>query len=171
MESAFLFQHFTEYNVNAGQNLSSKVRRSNSAWESVRNKPSLVEIDESENNEMIRSTIPKSFPLLDILDGIRGDRGPKGPLECNSEELLRFATTGDCIAVSSLLQSACVHVDVADKTGYTPLLAAAVSSQTGTLAYRSILSVIKKISSARSIAGRSNASAKRKCKHKRKRNT
>ncbi|XP_031552767.1 ankyrin repeat and MYND domain-containing protein 1-like isoform X2 [Actinia tenebrosa] len=127
MESAFLFQHFTEYNVNAGQNLSIKVRHSNSAMESVRNTPSLIEIDESESNERVRRTIPESFPFMDIVDGIRGDRGPKGPLECNSEELLQAATAGDCIKVNNLLQDGLVHVDVADKTGYTPLLAAAVN--------------------------------------------
>lgn len=127
MESAFLFQHFTEYNVNAGQNLSIKVRHSNSAMESIRNTPSLIVMDESESDERMRRTIPESFPYLDIVDGMRGERGPKGPLECNSEELLQAATAGDCIKVHNLLQGGLVHVDVADKTGYTPLLASAVS--------------------------------------------
>jgi len=124
MESAFLFQHFTEYNVNAGQNLSGKVRRANSAWESIRNTPLP---DENQNNQLCKNSIPKTFPYLDILDGIRGGRGTKGRLEINSEDLLRSATAGDCSAVNCLLQTGNVHVDVADKTGYTPLLAAAVS--------------------------------------------
>ncbi|XP_048588596.1 ankyrin repeat and MYND domain-containing protein 1-like [Nematostella vectensis] len=124
MESAFLFQHFTEYNVNAGDNISGKVRRANSAWESIRKTPSVLD---SENNTGAKALIPNSFPYLDILDGIRGNRGGKGPLECGSEELLQAASAGDGITVSRLLQEGHVHVDVADKTGYTALLAAAVN--------------------------------------------
>lgn len=125
MESAFLFQHFSEYNVNAGANISGKIRRANSAWESVRNTPVL---DESQINQFVRNSVPKSFPYSDINDGIRGERAAKGPLEVQSEELLKYATAGDCFGVEELLQSGDVHVDVADKTGYTPLLAASVSA-------------------------------------------
>lgn len=124
MESAFLFQHFTEYNVNAGQNISGKIRRANSAWESVRNTPVM---DENLNNQFVKNSIPSEFPYSDIMDGIRGGRGAKGRLEIQSEELLRCATAGECFAVNELLQGGDVHVDVADKTGYTALLAAAVS--------------------------------------------
>ena len=126
MESAFLFQHYSEYNVNAGSNLSGKVRRANSAWESVRNSPSLQDIDGDDTK--VLAQVPDSFPYLDIIEGIRGNRSPKGPIECASEELLKSAAAGDCINVQELIQSGLVHVDVADKTGYTALLAAAVSS-------------------------------------------
>ena len=126
MESAFLFQHYSDYNVNAGKNLSKVVRCANSAWESVRSSPTILELDNQDVNRLT-ARVPDMFPYLDILEGIRGDRGPKGPMECSSEDLLRAAAAGDCIKVKSLLQSECVHVDVADKTGYTALLAAAVS--------------------------------------------
>ena len=128
MDSAFLFQHYSNYNVNAGNNLSAKVRRANTAKEGTRNSmPSLQDFEENGNNKLL-SQIPNWFPYSDILEGIRGDKGPKGPVEQASEEFLRAAAAGDCIKVRSLIESGSVHVDVADKTGYTALLAASVST-------------------------------------------
>ncbi|XP_068685368.1 ankyrin repeat and MYND domain-containing protein 1-like [Montipora foliosa] len=127
MDSAFLFQHYSNYNVNAGNNLSAKVRRANTAKEGTRNSmPSLQDFEENGNNKLL-SQIPNWFPYSDILEGIRGDKGPKGPVEKASEEFLRAAAAGDCIKVRSLIESGSVHVDVADKTGYTALLAASVN--------------------------------------------
>ena len=127
MESAFLFEHYSEYNVNAGSNLSGKVRRANSAWESVRNSPSVQERCSPKNGRKLLHQIPDSFPYLDIVEGMRGEKSGKGPIECSSEEFLQSAAAGDCIRILELIQSGSVHVDVADKTGYTALLAAAVS--------------------------------------------
>ncbi|XP_078381796.1 ankyrin repeat and MYND domain-containing protein 1-like isoform X2 [Oculina patagonica] len=130
MESAFLFQHYSNYNVNAGNNLSGRVRRANSAKESVRNTtPSLQDfegVDDKESSKLL-SQIPNSFSYADILEGVRGNKGSKGPIEQASEELLRASAAGDCIKVRSLIESGKVHVDVADKTGYTALLAASVN--------------------------------------------
>ena len=129
MDTAFLFQHFSNYNVNAGNNLSAKVRRANTAKEGTRNsRPSLQDCEADDNNKLL-SQIPNSFSYSDILEGIRGDKGPKGPVERDSEEFLTAAGAGDCIKVRSLIESGSVHVDVADKTGYTALLAASVSVQ------------------------------------------
>ena len=127
MESAFLFQHYSDYNVNAGGNLSKVVRRANSAWESIRNSPTIFEQENPDVNTLPLG-MPETFPYLDILEGIRGNRGAKGSVEQASQELLWYAAMGDSFKVRSLLQSGCIHVDVADKTGYTALLAAAVSS-------------------------------------------
>lgn len=127
MDTAFLFQHFSNYNVNAGNNLSAKVRRANTAKEGTRNsRPSLQDFEADDNNKLL-SQIPNSFSYSDIMEGIRGDKGPKGPVERDSEEFLRAAGAGDCIKVNSLIESGSVHVDVADKTGYTALLAASVN--------------------------------------------
>ena len=128
MDSAFLFQHYSNYNVNAGDNLSGKVKRANTAKESVRNStPSLQDFEGIDNSKLL-SQIPNSFSYSDILEGVRGNKGPKGPVEQASEELLRASAAGDCINVRSLIESGNVHVDVADKTGYTALLAASVST-------------------------------------------
>lgn len=128
MDSAFLFQHYSNYNVNAGNNLSGKVRRANTAKENVRNStPSLQDFEKIDDSKLL-SQIPNSFLYSDILEGVRGDKGPKGPVEQASEELLRASAAGDCIKVRNLLESGKVHVDVADKTGYTALLAASVST-------------------------------------------
>lgn len=130
MDSAFLFQHYSNYNVNAGQNLSNRVIRANTARENVRNNtPSLQDFEGSSDMELskVLSQIPSSFSYLDILEGVRGNKGSKGPVERVSEELLKSSAAGDCFKVRSLIESGKVHVDVADKTGYTALLAAAVS--------------------------------------------
>ena len=130
MDSAFLFQHYSNYNVNAGDNLSGKVKRANTAKESIRNSsPSLQDFEGFDNSKLL-SQIPNSFSYSDILEGVRGNNaGPKGPVEQASEELLRASAVGDCIKVRSLIESGNVHVDVADKTGYTALLAASVSTE------------------------------------------
>lgn len=130
MDSAFLFQHYSNYNVNAGNNLSGRVKRANTAKEGLRNtSPSLQDFDGVSDRESIKglSQIPDSFSYADILEGIRGEKGSKGPVEQASEEFLRASAAGDCIKVRGLIESGKVHVDVADKTGYTALLAASVS--------------------------------------------
>lgn len=131
MDSAFLFQHYSNYNVNAGHNLSGRVKRANTAKEGVRNTtPSLQDCEgiNDMGSSKLLSQIPNSFPYADILEGVRGSKDAKGPVERASEELLRASAAGDCIKVRSLIESGKVHVDVADKTGYTALLAASVST-------------------------------------------
>ena len=48
-------------------------------------------------------------------------------MENAAEELLKAAREGDVDAVNDLLNRGLVDVDVADNTGHTPLIAAAVS--------------------------------------------
>lgn len=135
MDSAFLFQHYSNYNVNAGNNLSGRVKRANTAKEGVRNTtPSLQDFDgvSDRRSSKVLSQIPDSFLYADILEGVRVEKGSKGPVERASEEFLRASAAGDCIKVRSLIESGKVHVDVADKTGYTALLAASVSVQSCT---------------------------------------
>lgn len=131
MENTFVFQHFSDYFVNAGENVPSKVRRANSALADSRSineveerNQSLESVDEKKNNQQI----PETFPLADILVGVRNSsHGPKGPCELASAEFLHISGKGDCMRVMELLEEGLVHVDVADKTGFTALLAASVS--------------------------------------------
>ena len=135
MENTFLFQHFSDYFVNAGENVSSKVKRANSALADARtineveDRKQVNECVEDKNNiASFYHKIPETLPLDDILDGIRhSSHGPKGPCELGSVEFLRVSGQGDCARVIELLEEGLVHVDVADKTGYTALLAASVS--------------------------------------------
>ena len=125
-----MFQHFSDYFVNAGENVPSKVRRANSVLADSRSINEAGErnhesVDENENNLQV----PETFPLADILVGVRNaSHGPKGPCELASEEFLHISGKGDCMRVMELLEEGLVHVDVADKTGFTALLAASVSS-------------------------------------------
>ena len=131
MENTFVFQHFSDYFVNAGENVPSKVRRANSVLADSRSINEAGErnhesVDENENNLQV----PETFPLADILVGVRNSsHGPKGPCELASEEFLHISGKGDCMRVMELLEEGLVHVDVADKTGFTALLAASVSVQ------------------------------------------
>ena len=133
MENAFVFQHFSDYFVNAGENVPSKVRRGNSALAVSR---SIHEVRDSKKSpESVDGTrnhlqVPETFPLTDILVGVRNSsHGRKGPRELASEEFLHISGKGDCMRVIELLEEGLVHVDVADKTGFTALLAASVSVQ------------------------------------------
>ena len=138
MENTFLFQHFSDYFVNAGENVPTKVRRANSALADARTindveekKQSSRSIYDKENTNYIplNKQVPETFPLADILDGVRNFcHGGKGPCELASEEFLHISGKGDCIRVIELLEQGLVHVDVADKTGFTALLAASVST-------------------------------------------
>ena len=136
MENTFLFQHFSDYFVNAGENVPSKVKRANSALADARTINEVEErnrgvgnVDKTKNNvAFFNQRIPETFPLDDILDGIRNSsHGPKGPCEVASEEFLHVSGKGDGLRVLELLEQGLVHVDVADKTGFTALLAASVS--------------------------------------------
>lgn len=113
-----------------------KVRRANSALSVARNvggedknytEPSYGN-PERRNKVSMSSQIPTSFPYTDIVEGIRSPmHGPKGLCEEASEEFICVAGKGDCVRVTELLEEGLVHVDVADKTGFTSLLAASVS--------------------------------------------
>ena len=139
MENAFVFHHFPDYYVNAGQHLPLKIRRANSAFADSRNlldaqksaqdTPQDNEEDRQDVSDVtVSSQIPKSFPYTDLCQGIRSSCfGAKGPCEVASEIFLFAAANGDCTKVIDLLENRLVHVDVADKTGYTALLAASVS--------------------------------------------
>ena len=68
-----------------------------------------------------------TYDVEGILKGSRVGFGETGKLEHLSEELISAAALGNLKQVIHLLDNTAVHVDVSDKTGYTPLLAAAVS--------------------------------------------
>lgn len=68
-----------------------------------------------------------SFNVERVLKGDRSKFKAKGPLELASEELLTAAANGDLSKVEDLLTGGKVHPDVADSTGHTALIGAAVS--------------------------------------------
>ncbi|XP_073699724.1 ankyrin repeat and MYND domain-containing protein 1-like [Garra rufa] len=62
-----------------------------------------------------------------VLNLNRTQFGPKGPLELNSENLIKEASHGECRNVYRILRDAKVHPDVSDARGHTPLIAATVN--------------------------------------------
>lgn len=137
MENTFVFQHFSDYFVNAGENMPSKIIRANSVLADARTinevqerNQSFEDVYDKETNDLfsLDQQIRETFPFADILDGVRNSSlGAKGPCELASEEFLQISSKGDCIRVIELLEQGFVLVDVSDKTGYTALLAASVS--------------------------------------------
>ncbi|XP_028400088.1 ankyrin repeat and MYND domain-containing protein 1-like [Dendronephthya gigantea] len=137
MENTFLFQHFSDYFVNAGENVPLRVRRANSALAEARTINEIQErdrtlkcVNDGNSNHLLpfKSRVPQTFSLVDILDGVKHpSHGPKGPCELAGEEFLEVSGKGDCIRLIRLLEQGLVHVDVADKTGFTALLAASVN--------------------------------------------
>ncbi|XP_052104362.1 ankyrin repeat and MYND domain-containing protein 1-like isoform X1 [Mytilus californianus] len=71
-----------------------------------------------------------SFKVDQVLKGERSKfKVSKGPLETASEELLGAAAKGDLQKVEDLLTGGKVHPDVADNSGHTALIGAAVNWQ------------------------------------------
>ncbi|XP_016376579.1 ankyrin repeat and MYND domain-containing protein 1-like [Sinocyclocheilus rhinocerous] len=63
-----------------------------------------------------------------VLNMNRTQFGPKGPLELNSEKLIKEASHGECRNVYRILRDGKVHPDVSDVQGHTALIAATVNS-------------------------------------------
>ncbi|XP_050950219.1 ankyrin repeat and MYND domain-containing protein 1 [Labeo rohita] len=62
-----------------------------------------------------------------VLNMNRTQFGPKGPLELNSEKLIKEASHGECRNVYRILRDEKVHPDVSDARGHTALIAATVN--------------------------------------------
>ncbi len=62
-----------------------------------------------------------------MLNMNRTQFGPKGPLELDSEKLIKEASHGECRNVYRILRDGKVHPDVSDARGHTALIAATVS--------------------------------------------
>ncbi|XP_042568379.1 ankyrin repeat and MYND domain-containing protein 1 [Cyprinus carpio] len=62
-----------------------------------------------------------------VLNMNRTPFGPKGPLELNSEKLIKEASRGECRNVYRNLRDGQVHPDVSDALGHTALIAATVN--------------------------------------------
>ncbi|XP_059399804.1 ankyrin repeat and MYND domain-containing protein 1-like [Carassius carassius] len=62
-----------------------------------------------------------------VLNMTRTEFGPKGPLELNSEKLIKKASSGECRNVYRILRDGKVHPDVSDARGHTALIAATVN--------------------------------------------
>lgn len=62
-----------------------------------------------------------------VLNMNRDQFGPKGPLELNSERLIKEASLGERVNVHKILRNGHVHPDVSDAQGHTALIAATVN--------------------------------------------
>ena len=128
VEDAFLYSHLEHHRINSGDQISDKIKRSTSAKQNTQNLPESFlrnhAISENDNDIV---NLPADFPYLDILKGIRNENTAKGYLESSSEKMLYAAKNGDYEQVKKILEEGLVTPDVTDKTGFSSLMAAAVS--------------------------------------------
>jgi hypothetical protein len=79
------------------------------------------------------------FSVDSVISGSRDGFANKGPLEEAAETFIEAAGSGNVRVVADLLHHGKVYVDVADKSGYTSLLAAAVSLCPGSSVWGKVL--------------------------------
>lgn len=127
IDDAFLYEHLKHHFINAGLNIPTFIKDSNSARNSVRSTPDIVITNCHLTNIVGLDTIPPQFGYRDIIDGIRTVRSSKGKLERSSEMLLNASSVGDLCGIRKILEEGLVSPNVMDKTGFSSLLAAAVS--------------------------------------------
>ena len=75
----------------------------------------------------ILATIPESFKYKDLVCCVRKSFEPKGHLEKLSESFIQAAIEGDVSTIAEILRKGDIHPDVTDSTGFSAMLAAAVS--------------------------------------------
>lgn len=127
IDDAFLFEHLKYHFINAGENIPSAIKDSNSARHLMRTTPDIVISNCNLTNIVGIENIPQEFVYQDIIGGIRSVRSSKGQLETSSERLLNASSAGKSHEVRSILEEGLVNPNVMDKTGFFSLLAASVS--------------------------------------------
>ena len=83
----------------------------------------------------VTGTIPERFNYKDLVNSVRTSFKPKGHLEELSEKFIEAAIVGDVSSITEILREGSIHPDVTDSTGFSAMLAAAVS----TLIFRPVL--------------------------------
>jgi len=128
VEDAFLFGHLAHHRINSGDQVSDKIRCSTSAKQNSKNLPeTFLRNHFISERESDIPNLPVGFPYLDILKGSRSEHTSKGYIELSSENMLYAAKKGDSERVRKILEEGLVTPDVTDKTGFSSLMAAAVS--------------------------------------------
>ena len=136
LTSSFTFKNYSHHSINSIDK-QAKVNNDNKTKKKkklkVEEQKSLLQIQVEEHNpiwhasEDILNTIPEGFNYKDIIYCLRENFGPIGPLETKSEKLISAAIIGDILTTEAILKCGDIHPDVADRTGFGAMLAAAVS--------------------------------------------
>ncbi|XP_057302438.1 ankyrin repeat and MYND domain-containing protein 1-like [Hydractinia symbiolongicarpus] len=119
---AFMYEHVTEHRINAGDNISEKIKSANLRRSISGDTHFFTHTKFAESSNM-----PSSFPLHQILKGVRGVHSKPGYLEESSLMLLQAASIGDVRTTLRILEEGLVSVNVCDSTGHSSVLAAAVN--------------------------------------------
>ena len=76
----------------------------------------------------VTDTIPERFSYKELVNSVRTSFKPKGYLEELSEKFIKAAIEGDVSLITEILRGGAIHPDVTDSTGFSAMLAAAVST-------------------------------------------
>jgi len=132
IENAFLLEHFDYHKINSGEKVSDRIRTSTAKALASRKLPEIFmqsnDMQTSENMDL--SKIPSGFPYQDIVEGQRENHSDKGRIELDSEQLIIAAKNGDYNTVKRILEDDSVSPNVSAKTGFSPIMAAAINCHT-----------------------------------------
>eukprot|EP00112_Aurelia_sp_Birch-Aquarium-sp1_P016073 Seg361.2 transcript_id=Seg361.2/GoldUCD/mRNA.D3Y31 product="Ankyrin repeat and MYND domain-containing protein 1" protein_id=Seg361.2/GoldUCD/D3Y31 len=136
LKNSFTFKNYSHHSINAidkqaEMNIDNKIKKKKKL--KVEEQKSVLHAQVEEQtpiwsaSEDILHTIPERFNYKDIIYCMRDNFGPVGPLETKSEKLINAAIIGDILTTEAILKCGDIHPDVADRTGFGAMLAAAVN--------------------------------------------
>ena len=122
LNCSFTFKQYSHHAINAGS-------RAITSFSDQKPK------EKNQNAEMplwkadtdILATIPEDFNYKDLVCCVRQSFKSKGYLEELSENFIEAAIEGDVLTIAEILRKGDIHPDVTDSTGFSAMLAAAVS--------------------------------------------
>ncbi|KAA0712121.1 MYND domain-containing protein 1 Testis-specific ankyrin-like protein 1 Zinc finger [Triplophysa tibetana] len=88
-----------------------------STWQTIDDMP-------LQQPHVIAHSTETDWDVAAVLNMNRDQFGPKGPLELNSERLIKEASVGEIKNVCKMLKNGDIHPDVSDARGHTALIAA-----------------------------------------------
>lgn len=121
LKNSFTYDRYSKHAINAARDVVSPDKRKRK--EKYTNEQKRL----WDAGKEITETIPEGFNFKDIVNCSRQSFKAKGNLEKLSEELIHKAIEGDVIGTAQILRKGDIHPDVTDATGFSAMLAAAVS--------------------------------------------
>ena len=122
LKESFTYGQYSRHAINA---VSREIVSSDERKRNEKNTEKQKPVWEASPN--VNFTVPHDFNFNDIVCCVRQSFKPKGNLERLSEKFIQTAMEGDVLKIAEILRKGDIHPDVTDSTGFSAMLAAAVS--------------------------------------------
>lgn len=122
LKCSFTYEQYSEHAINAATRDAISPDKGTMEDKDLDKQKPLWQVDQD-----LIGTIPTTFDYEDIIGCSRQSFKPKGHLERLSEKLIQMAVEGDVLSIAEILRRSEIHPDVTDATGFSAMLAAAVS--------------------------------------------